>query len=154
MAAPKILYLVAEGASAAGRRVDGEEARNASPAGCREAWQQEKRLQGQQILHVQEPLSFHGGAAPLVVPLQHQGAGGCLPLENPLGMPVKVQILGWGHVLAGRDTSGGLAGGSLLLFGMFSFTNAASKEVATQSLGLGCDPGSGDDQKWDLVAPG
>lgn len=65
MAAPKILYLVAEGASAAGGRVDGEEARNANPAGCREAWQQEKRLQGQQIqrlgwLHVQEPLSFHG----------------------------------------------------------------------------------------------
>lgn len=61
---------------------------------------------------------------------------------------------GLGDVLDGRDTSGGLAGGSLLLFGKFSPTNAASKNVATQSLGLGCDPGSGDGQKWAWLHQG
>lgn len=44
---------------------------------------------------------------------------------------------GLGGVLDGRDTSGGLAGGSLLLFGMFSPINTASRKAATQSLGLG-----------------
>lgn len=105
------------------------------------------RSQGLGGLHVQEPLSFQVGAAPIVAPLQHQRARGCLPLEKPLGMPVKIQILGWGSVLAGRDTSGGLAGGSVLLLGRFSLINPASRKVASQSLGLGCDPGSGDGQK-------
>lgn len=48
MAAPKILYLVVERGvqQGEGKGVDGA-AGNANPAGCREAWQQEKRLQGQ-----------------------------------------------------------------------------------------------------------
>lgn len=86
-------------------------------------------------------------------PLQHQRAQGCLSLEQPLGTPGKIQILGSGSVLDGRDTSGGLAGGSLLLLGMFSLTNPARTKGATQSLRLGFDPGSGHGQKWVQVAP-
>lgn len=132
MAAPKILYLVvgAGGASAVG----GGGSRECKPCSL-----QGKSLHGQGA----DPRGWEGsvcrntqlpsGHCPSCGASAASGSSRMFAPGKTTGNASEGADPGLGVVLAGRDTSGGLAGGSLLPFGVFSLTNPASKNCHTES---------------------